>query len=660
MDYHLLKSVKKFDEFYKIDKSIRKNWERFQMGGLNVESVRDEIIHSWNRSKQNGINPFERTKSPSMVLHLLNEKRDKNRILLDAAVPILQDFFQRNSDLVWDLVDPEGTVLETIANSRYMQEAENINCVPGQNFSEASIGTNATGIALMEKKTIQVFAAEHFVQELQPYVDTASPIRDPFTGQLVGILHMTSDKNVVLAHDISLIEMKKNQIEHGIGTRIVDENIFIFKNLFESIQEPYILFDNKGTILRCNEAAQYVLLAQVGRSLFDVLGISSIENKWDKNLLLGMQELLRMKDGSEWKIEFLPYKREGTVQGGMAIFQKNRSIQPIINKPKKPTRYEFSDILTQEPSMYKVLQLSKKAAFSEKTILLIGESGTGKELFAQSIHAYGPNNTKPFVEVNCGAIPKELIASELFGYEGGAFTGAKSKGHKGKFLLADQGTIFLDEIGDLPLEVQVYLLRVLEERTVLPIGGDRPIRIDVRVIAATHKDLELEVKEGRFREDLFHRLNVIPIRIPALRERKGDIPQLTRFFLDQYKEGLEPQKLEPEVMEVLLRYPWPGNVRQLKNMIQRMIFTSNGLSIRMDDLPNELELERNRSDKEFTPAQLNNNNQCESTNYLKNQIDKDLLIQTLKETNGNISETARILQTSRVTIYKKIKKYQLS
>ncbi|OLO39034.1 hypothetical protein BTR23_10895 [Alkalihalophilus pseudofirmus] len=659
MQYNYLKTVKKFDEFVTLDQNIKQKWERFQNNECSLAPMEDLIINSWHRCKKHGINPYTSISRPPVQGNLLTEKKEQNRDLLDATLPIINGHFQENCDLVWDVVDSEGIVLETVASREYIKKAEGINCIPGQNFSEKSIGTNATGLALINNQTVQVFAAEHFVQEFQPFVSSASPINNPFTGELVGVLHMTSDKNVVLAHDVSLLELKKYQIEQMLGERILKENMGIFKSVFDSFQDPYILFNNKGIILRCNEAANYVLHAKVGASLTNVLGSISDKNTLDRNLLIGMQEPLRMKDGSEWKVVFHPYMREGNIYGGVAIFQKCLNLQQSIKKVDKPTRYQFSDILTKEPSMIKVIELAKKAAFSEKTILINGETGTGKELIAQSIHSFGPHSNSPFIEVNCGAIPKELVASELFGYEGGAFTGARAKGMKGKFQLADKGTIFLDEIGDLPLEVQVYLLRVLEERMITPIGGTMPFPIQVRVIAATHKNLEKEVEEGRFREDLFHRLNVIPIRIPPLRERRNDIEPLTRYFLDQFKEGITPPIIDEDVIEVLTNYKWSGNVRQLKNVVQRMIFTADDSRIRLKDLPEEI---LSSSSKLSTNSGNNKDHFVLKKNhkYSKKQIDKDKLIEVLKETNGNISATARMLNTTRVTIYKKLKRFHLS
>ena len=247
--------------------------------------------------------------------------------------------------------------------------------------------------------------------------------------------------------------------------------------------------------------------------------------------------------------------------------------------------------------------------------------------------------------VNCGAIPKELMASELFGYEGGAFTGAKAKGKKGKFLLANKGTIFLDEIGELPLDIQVYLLRVLEEREIVPVGGNEVIPIDVRVICATHKDLQEEVRKGNFREDLFYRLKVISLTLPPLRERKGDIPLLVKKFLLLEKNSFE---LSDEALSLLMDYDWPGNIRQLKNCIEQAIFYAESSVILPKDLPNEIS----------SGHQMENSNQKGEKIQLK--MDLETLSDTLLKTKGNVTRTAKALNISRMTVYRKIKQYDLN
>ena len=216
-----------------------------------------------------------------------------------------------------------------------------------------------------------------------------------------------------------------------------------------------------------------------------------------------------------WDITIHPFRIGSHLLGGMAVFLKSQHHNLLLNNGKRLcTEYAFEVILTNDENMVSLLKKAKKSAFSDKNLFIHGETGTGKELLVQSIHSFGPRSRQPFVAVNCGAIPKELMSSELFGYEGGAFTGAKAKGKKGKFILANKGTIFLDEIGELPLDIQVYLLRVLEEREIVPVGGNEVFRIDVRVVCAIHKDLVEEVRKGNFKEDLFYRLKVISLTLP--------------------------------------------------------------------------------------------------------------------------------------------------
>ena len=301
--------------------------------------------------------------------------------------------------------------------------------------------------------------------------------------------------------------------------------------------------------------------------------------------------------GKNWDITIHPFRIGSHLLGGMAVFLKNQLHNlPLTNGKRLSTKHAFEDIVTKDENMVSLLKRAKKSAFSDKNLFIHGETGTGKELLVQSIHSFGPRSRQPFVAVNCGAIPKELMASELFGYEGGAFTGAKAKGKKGKFLLANKGTIFLDEIGELPLDIQVYLLRVLEEREIVPVGGNEVIPIDVRVVCATHKDLEEEVRKGNFREDLFYRLKVISLTLPPLKERKGDIPLLVKQFLLLEKNSFE---LSDEALSLLMDYDWPGNIRQLKNCIEQAIFYAESSVILPKDLPKEI----------YSGHQMENSNQ---------------------------------------------------
>ncbi len=305
-------------------------------------------------------------------------------------------------------------------------------------------------------------------------------------------------------------------------------------------------------------------------------------------------------------------------------------------------------IVGRSREIMEVLDLIHRVAPTNATVLLRGESGVGKELFARAIHFLSPRADKPFVAVNCGAIPETLLEAELFGYEKGAFTGAYSS-KKGKFELAQGGTIFLDEIGELPLHLQVKLLRVLQEKEIERLGGTKPIKVDVRIVAATNRDLERMVAEGKFREDLYYRLSVIPIFIPPLRERREDIPVLVQHFLDRFnREYSKEVKVSPEVMEAFLRYEWRGNVRELQNVLERMVILDTDGLLTLEDLPPEI---RRSERKEPRPVPVPTNGESIW------DVEKRLIERALEESGFVIKEAAKRLGMTPRQVSYRIKKY---
>jgi len=300
--------------------------------------------------------------------------------------------------------------------------------------------------------------------------------------------------------------------------------------------------------------------------------------------------------------------------------------------------YTFDKVLGEDEDFKKTISFAKKIADSKSTILIMGESGTGKEIFAQAIQNASNRSKEPFVALNCGAIPKNLIESELFGYEGGSFTGAKPEGHPGKFEIADGGTLFLDEIGEMPYELQTRLLRVIEEGTVRRIGGSREIPIDVRIIAATNRNLREEMEKGNFRKDLYYRLNVLPLRLPPLRERLTDIPLLFNYFMERKAHRLNKKSVyvSDEYMEKLKEYNWPGNIRELENMVELIINTE---SIPMSFLQGSIDEKSLKSIKE--PITLE-------------EVELDHINKSIEYFQGNMSKAAKALGISRNTLYRKI------
>ncbi|MGH4124025.1 MAG: sigma-54 interaction domain-containing protein [Clostridium sp.] len=306
--------------------------------------------------------------------------------------------------------------------------------------------------------------------------------------------------------------------------------------------------------------------------------------------------------------------------------------------------YTFDKIIGKNEKFQKIIDYAKKIADSKSTILITGESGTGKEIFAQAIHNHSNRSAEPFIAVNCGAIPRTLIESELFGYEGGAFTGAKKSGNVGKFEIAEGGTIFLDEIGEMPSDMQIRLLRVIEEGVINRIGSSKQINSDVRIMAATNKDLKYEMQRGNFRKDLYYRLDVLPLHLPPLRERRDDITELVNYYMRKTSKRLNKHSVDisEEYMNYLKYYDWPGNIRELENVIELIV---NSEVIQMN-LYNEVTEKKNK------PTNLYVGNTLE-------QMEKHHITEVIKEVNGNMTLAAKILDIARSSLYRKVEKYNI-
>jgi transcriptional regulator with PAS, ATPase and Fis domain len=370
-------------------------------------------------------------------------------------------------------------------------------------------------------------------------------------------------------------------------------------------------------------------------------------------------------------VQRLPIRLDGRLVAvfGQVMFEDVRDVQRLANKLNileskvrfyekelenlRSSKYSCNNIIGRSASIIEVRKLALKAARVNAPVLILGESGTGKELFAHAIHRSGDRSQQPFVRLNCAAIPKDLLEAELFGYEPGAFTGAGSKAKLGKFELAHQGSIFLDEISELPLEMQPKLLRVLEEKELERLGGTRVIKCDFRLIAATHEDLEELVKQGRFRADLYYRLNVIPLHLPPLRERQEDIPLIAGHFVQMLNKdfGTNVTKISPEVLGIFQNYHWPGNVRELSNIIERILYSMEGIedTIKVEHLP-ILFRSRDRKKAQGTPVRLRD---------MTMESEREILLQAIRLADNNKNRAAQILGIHRTALYKKLKRHNL-
>jgi PAS domain S-box-containing protein len=449
-------------------------------------------------------------------------------------------------------------------------------------------------------------------------------------------------------------------------------------NILNNLSDRVIVFDKKGSPEIFNSFADQ----SSESSLAEIKGTLKKLMTSAKNTFLQrtFQEKIPFRDEeinlitNQGTLQFLAsgtpmLDENGEVEKGLLIMRPIKEIHRLINRfSGAQASFQFADIITNDIKMLETIERAKLAAQSSSNIMIEGESGTGKELFAQSIHNFSSRHKAPFIAVNCGAIPRELIGSELFGYVEGAFTGAKKGGKPGKFELASGGTLFLDEIADMPFEQQATLLRVLQEKKVGRIGGNQMTPIDVRVICSTNKDLKTEIKKGAFRHDLYYRLNVINLRIPPLRERSTDVILLFNHFLKTSSRQINKdiKSVSPEILNYMIAYSWPGNIRELQNVVERMLNTATGDYLGTDQLPEEI---RNPlaspalTVKSEQPAQATGISIREYRDMNKQKdaaVEKDRLIELLKKNNGNIMRTAKELGLSRPTLYKKMQNYHIS
>lgn len=460
---------------------------------------------------------------------------------------------------------------------------------------------------------------------------------------------------------------------NDVSTDVVglNEQLEMLEMILDSIHNGVIVTDPEGYITLFNKPYGRFLgvdpQAQIGRHVTEVIENTRMHIV-AKTGKAEINQRHRIK-GQDMVVQRIPIKKDGEVIAvfGQVMFKHVRDVQKLADQLSlleskiefyeqelislRSTRYTFDSIVGISPSIISLKEEALKAASTHLPVLITGESGTGKELFAQAIHHASPRKLHPFVRINCPAIPRDLLESELFGYEKGAFTGARSGGKPGKFEIARRGTAFLDEIGDLPLEMQPKLLRILEEKEFERVGGTSLIRADFRLISASNQMLEEMLSDGRFRKDLFYRLNVVPIHIPPLRQRGDDILPLAHHFIQEITRdaGFGEISLGPQAEKALLHYDWPGNVRELSNVIERVLSSLEGDTIRLCDLPFYLYRSKKRS-PEWNGTALRN---------VQTTAEREAIHYALVSADYNKARAAKLLGIHRTLLYKKMKKYDL-
>ncbi|MCU6762986.1 (S)-limonene 6-monooxygenase [uncultured Roseburia sp.] len=645
-------------------------------------TVRDVIQQSWIRSKSFGIDP-EDTRAEILSQTEIQKKITENQLLYDTASSFMEYLYQlvKGSGFMIIFADREGYILNSVGDPDILKIAQTQSnpLVIGSCRSEAALGTNAVGTPLCTGKPIQIFAYEHYITPSSDWTCSGAPVI--VNGQIVGVLALSGNRDRVHPHTLGMVMAASEAISREIHLKAANTQLTDLKNqlqtAIDSIHSGAFLLDEHFKVSLVNsltlsalECKEEDLMGHSYREFFPDLKLEEItDNIYDyETTISGKNKPIKCFIS----VKSVHTSRFSNKETFLISFRKTEHIRSLVNKViGSDARYDFDNIIGSCPAMTRTKELARLVAGGNTTVLITGESGTGKELFAHALHNNSSFSGGPFVAINCGAIPKELIESELFGYEAGAFTGAKKEGRAGKFELANEGTIFLDEIGDMPYDVQIRLLRVLQERCVTRVGGKKSIPLNIRVIAATNCDLEEAIREHTFRRDLYYRLNVFNLHIPPLRERGDDIMLLTRYFLEKYrKPEYDPiTRITPEVEQIFLSYPWMGNIRELENTIERVcILTQNGI-LSPEALPHNMKAyPLQESGKAVSVCAKPFHTDTDSCQQQKahpeilsaDESEQRLIIEHLKNSGGNIKKAAESLGISRRTLYRKLEKYHIN
>ena len=660
-------------------------WDDFVNKGTVPEGkVRSEIIRSWQRSK--AIDPYSNHQHqlPNRLLQAKLAKLAENLQLVSLSRPVMRELSDIEGLDSILLCDPEGYIVDVAAHTKFDK-------LLGMRFREEDIGTNAIGITLVEDSPIEVIGVEHYRQSYHSASGSAVPVHDG--EKLIGVLAAYNYSKALPAGILQALKLGAKIIENQILYKAEQSQItHIYHNTCSSIidffHDGFFVVDAHDNLINVNQSCCKMLGINDRESLIgEYLGnLLADDNQVLNNLLsrdpnefvskfslkgvngiipctLVRRRITRNPDGSQQTVLGFVVDREEPETGA------NQTLAGVYGEDVS----SLNNLIGHSEKWSEIKNLILRAARVSSSVLIEGESGTGKEMVARAIHdESGLKGT--FVAINCGAIPKELFQSELFGYEEGSFTGARKGGGIGKLEVGDGGTVFLDEIGEMPFDMQVNLLRFLQDKMVTRIGSTKPKKVEVRIIAATNRKLKNEVAMGRFREDLFYRLNVIGIELPPLRERALDIPPITRFFIEtlchQFKRDII--HISDAAMLILCAYKWPGNVRELRNVIENAIVFTEGNLITEEFLPAYL---REKSYPDIQPfvhkkadelAARGDNmrgltiDEARKLNQkASSESEREEILRLLDEFGGNVSIVARQMGISRNTIYRKMKNYKI-
>ena len=606
---------------------------------VSARSVPEPILHSWRRCQGLGLD-VGRWRPPSRLAETeLAARREENADWLQRARPAIDALFDSVLDdgHIVIVADHGGLILERMGHPDFLERAERVALAPGMDWREDVRGTNAIGTALI-LGAATVRGAEHFLERNRQLSCTAQAIHDP-QGRRLGVIDVSGQpRRLHDAHRLQ-VEAAVRRIEQCLfdrhATRLHELRLAADPALLATPRCGRLGFDDDGVLRAASRTALAALgldWTALGRLRFAQLCGQSLEHWLSRN---GIHVASLRHGGELFSAQLLPVRADLDPLPREALHPPpSPTAAATAARPEPPRRPAAA--VPGAPAVADVglpaglLDTARRLLEADIPVLLLGETGVGKERFVQALHAAGSRHRQPLVAVNCAAIPEGLIESELFGYEEGAFTGARRQGSKGRLREADGGVLFLDEIGDMPASLQARLLRVLQERVVQPLGGGAGQRVDVRIVAATHRDLAQEVAAGRFRADLYYRLGHYPLRLPPLRER-GDVAQIAAALLAAHGAAARAITLSPALAAFIRGYPWPGNLRQLDNLLRTLLaLVDDGTLLTPEHLPATL--------RDTAPSAGRD----------------DAVHAALARHGGNASAAARALGISRSTLYRRL------
>lgn len=606
-------------------------WKKFiDEGVFDSNRINERISESWHRCKQANVNPYMNKGQKILSSNVFQEQKKKSEIFLDIALSQIQNMRKTIDELQMMalLIDPDGYVLSLSGNKQTLKRAKHINFIEGVKWTEAAVGTNAIGTALEIEEAIMISGTEHYSVASHSWSCAAAPIHND-DGKLIGVLDFSCPIEFSHPYMLGMVTSIAHAIERECSIRVHQNELHLIHRFLDVI-------DSDEQVVICNHRDVIVSASKSVRERI---------NNWSR---MKLEEL--MHHGLETKLEIPVYSNERMI-GKCMYLKKNKQIN-TYSAFAFIKGITFSGVTGTSKAFQYTLEEIKLVSPTDASVYVCGETGVGKEYVARAIHENSPRKDGPFIAVNCGSLPKELMESELFGYVEGAFTGARRQGYKGKFEQAHGGTLFLDEIGEVPPEMQVALLRVLQERTITPIGSSKEVPVNIRIITATHKDLLRLVEEGKFRQDLYYRLHVYPLYVPSLIERKEDISYFIQHFCERKNWNVVFPK---SICNQFLQHTWPGNIRELVNVLERIYILSQGREICEKQVAFLLQTMMGNQQQ----LELQVENKTEHPLNFREKIQRDSMIEALQKTNGNVSLAAKLLDVPRSTFYKRMQKYKL-